>query len=102
MSLSSGAFADSIGTARTEDGYGAVLVYMGLILGLEPCGCDGWSVEIRDDGCVWSHWDSYPEENDLYPPDSTGKMTREERVRQSKSLAKDVHRIREEYQRSLG
>ncbi len=89
MSLSPADFEKSIGTAATENG--SCLVYLnGKHLGLQPCGSDGWSLEIRDN-LVYVKGS-----NRLFPP-SDHVRSFAETVNESKRLCKIIEKKISEY-----
>ena len=57
MSLSPQDFKDSIGTASNN--LGSLLVYRDRLVGLGPCGCDGWPLS-EGGGMIFSSGQIHP------------------------------------------
>ena len=96
MSLSPDDYRRSIGIAKC--GYGSCLVYLGSLMGVSPCGCDGWPL-IERDGMIYSNFSDTPPQ--VFPPwyycGAPGKVEMDFRTTLSRELADDVNRIRSEY-----
>ena len=95
MSLRPQDFKTSIGTARVRDG--SVLVYRDRCIGLDPCGCDGWTLVEKDDHIETDSWLG----NRVYPPifDYERSVFVSGDMEQSRALLREVHWIRNEHDR---
>ena len=102
MSLSPEDFRTSLGSAYTTGPRvgGSCLVYMGKITGIDPCGCDGWPLYIREDKL----YSGFGRKHELFPPyphlDEESEEYREQRVQDSVELVVQIQKIRNKRTRS--
>jgi hypothetical protein len=95
MSLSPEDYKECIGIARCETG--SCLVYLDKLLSEDPCGCDGWDLEIVDN-MLHGHGRFFPPQSSSnYDETVTADLVLQYHLDQSKLLLKEVERIRQDY-----